>query len=86
MHLHSAEPKKHVSPSSGVRAVKHSIRITLPAAIILPGAMDALTIEDASHKVLEKDNGFEIRDCAPNILAETVVEGDLEETGDKACL
>lgn len=52
--------------------------------LILSGAMDATAIEEASYKVLEKDKGFEIRDYAPHILAETVVEGDLEEAGNKA--
>jgi effector-binding domain-containing protein len=38
---------------------------------------------DAVYHV-EKDNKFEIRDYAPHILAETFVEGDLEEAGNKA--
>jgi effector-binding domain-containing protein len=56
----------------------------LAAAIIILGAMDAMAIEEAAYKVLRKENNFEIRDYAPHILAETVVEGDLEEAGDKA--
>jgi effector-binding domain-containing protein len=43
-----------------------------------------MAIEEAAYKVLKKDNKFEIRDYAPHILAETVVEGDLEEAGNKA--
>lgn len=66
--------------------MKHSIRMILATVFIILGAMDAMAIEEASYKVLEKDNGFEIRDYAPHILAETVVEGGLEETGNKACL
>jgi len=46
--------------------------------------MDAMAIEEAKYKVVEKDNKFEIRDYAPHILAETIVEGDLEEAGNKA--
>jgi effector-binding domain-containing protein len=46
--------------------------------------MDAMAIEEATYKVVKKDNKFEIRDYAPHILAETVVEGDLEEAGNKA--
>ena len=64
--------------------MKHSIRIILAAAAITFGAMDAMAIEEAAYKVLKKDNKFEIRDYAPHILAETVVEGDLEEAGNKA--
>ena len=64
--------------------MKHSIRIILATAVIIFGAMDAMAIEEAAYKVLKKDNGFEIRDYAPHILAETVVEGDLEEAGNTA--
>jgi hypothetical protein len=31
--------------------------------------MDAMAIEEAKYNVVEKDNGFEIRDYAPHILA-----------------
>jgi hypothetical protein len=48
------------------------------------GVMDAMAIEEAKYDVVEKDNGFEIRDYAPHILAETIVEGDLEEAGNNA--
>jgi len=64
--------------------MKHSIRIILTAAVIIFGAMDAMAIEEAAYNVLRKENSFEIRDYAPHILAETVVEGDLEEAGNNA--
>ncbi|SEM76921.1 SOUL heme-binding protein [Syntrophus gentianae] len=64
--------------------MKHSIRIILAAAIIIIGAMDAMAIEEATYKVLKQDNNFEIRDYAPHIIAETVVEGNFEEAGNKA--
>jgi len=43
-----------------------------------------MAIEEATYKVVEKDNKFEIRDYASHILAETVVEGDLKGAGNKA--
>ncbi|MGD8982059.1 MAG: heme-binding protein [Desulfobacterales bacterium] len=52
--------------------------------VIITGVMDAMAIEEAKYKIVEKDNRFEIRDYAPHILAETFVEGDLEEAGNKA--
>jgi len=64
--------------------MKRSIRIILAAAVIIIGAMDAMAIEEATYNVVKKDNKFEIRDYTPHILAETVVEGDLEEAGNKA--
>ena len=64
--------------------MKRSIRIILAAAVIIIGVIDAMAIEEATYKVVKKDNKFEIRDYAPHILAETVVEGNFEEAGNKA--
>ena len=43
-----------------------------------------MAIEEAAYTVVIKDEKFEIRDYAPHILAETFVEGDFEEAGNKA--
>ncbi len=64
--------------------MKRSILIILATAVIIIGAIDAMAIEEAKYKVVKKGNEFEIRDYAPHVLAETVVEGDLEEAGNKA--
>jgi hypothetical protein len=64
--------------------IKLSIRITVVVAIIIIGAMDAMAIEAAKYEVVKKDNKFEIRDYAPHILAETVVEGDVKDAGNNA--
>ena len=64
--------------------MRRSMQILLTAAVIIIGAIDAMAIEEAAYKVVKKDNQFEIRDYAPHILAETVVEGNLEEAGNKA--
>jgi hypothetical protein len=64
--------------------MNRSMRIILVAAVTIIGAMDAMAIEEAAYKTVEKDGAFEIRDYAPHILAETVVEGDLEGAGNKA--
>jgi hypothetical protein len=64
--------------------IKRSIQIIVAVAVIITGVMDAMAIEEAKYKVVEKDNRFEIRDYAPHILAETFVEGDLKEAGNKA--
>jgi effector-binding domain-containing protein len=41
----------------------------------------ALAIEKAKYTVMEKEDDFEIRQYEPQIVAETYVEGDLEEVG-----
>lgn len=64
--------------------MKFSIRIILSAAVILTGAVDTMAIEEAAYKVLTTSGKFEIREYAPQILAEIVIEGDLEEAGNKA--
>jgi effector-binding domain-containing protein len=64
--------------------IKRSIQIIVAVVVIITGVMDAMAIEEAKYKIVEKDNRFEIRDYAPHILAETFVEGDLEEAGNKA--
>ena len=64
--------------------MKCSIRIVLAAAVTIIGAREAMAIEEATYSVTRKDNQFEIRDYAPHILAETFVEGTLEEAGNKA--
>jgi len=46
--------------------------------------MDAMAIEEAVYNVVIKEGKFEIRDYAPQILAETLVEGDLEQAGNEA--
>ena len=43
-----------------------------------------LSIEEAKYKAIKKDNNFEIRDYVTHIIAETVVEGNLEDAGSKA--
>jgi effector-binding domain-containing protein len=60
------------------------MRIILAAAVIFIGAADAMAIEEAGYNVVKKEGKFEIRDYAPHILAETVVDGDIEQAGSKA--
>jgi hypothetical protein len=51
-------------------------------AILGPG--DAMAIEEAPYNVVTTGGAFEIRDYAPHIVAETLVEGTLEEAGNTA--
>ena len=41
-------------------------------------------IEEAGYRVVKSDGAFELRDYAPHILAETVVDGSLEDAGNQA--
>ena len=46
-------------------------------------AKSALAIEKAKYTVLEKENDFEIRQYDIQIVAETYVDGDLEDVGNE---
>lgn len=43
-----------------------------------------MATEEAAYTVVERDGRFEIRDYAPQVIAETVEEGELEEAGNRA--
>ena len=43
----------------------------------------AMAIEKAKYTVMEKEDGFEIRQYDPRIVAETFVEGELEKAGNE---
>jgi len=44
----------------------------------------AINIEEAKYEVVSKTENFEIRDYAPHVVAETGVDGTLEDAGNKA--
>jgi hypothetical protein len=54
------------------------------AMLVFTGMTDAMAVEEAKYDVVVKENNFEIRDYAPHIVAETLVEGNLEDAGSKA--
>ncbi|MEI6707352.1 MAG: heme-binding protein [Methylococcales bacterium] len=64
--------------------MRHSIGIVLVSAFILVGARNTMATEEAKYTVVKKDDSFEIRDYAPHVLAEIIVEGELENAGSKA--
>ena len=61
------------------------IRMIITAiALMLTGATTAMATEEAPYKVLKTDESFELREYPPQILAEIIVDGNLEEAGNKA--
>lgn len=59
-------------------------RIILILILIFPGAHSAMAIEEASYEVVKVDGSFELRDYAPHVLAETLVDGNFDEAGSSA--
>jgi len=54
------------------------------AALIVVANNPAMAVEEAKYEVVRPDGDIELRDYAPSIVAETVVEGDFEDAGNKA--
>ena len=64
--------------------MKNLIQIIFLVTITFVISIDVMAIEEAKYKVLAKDNNFEIRDYAPQVIAETIIEGDFEDAGSMA--
>ena len=52
--------------------------------LLLTGATTAMATEEAPYTVIKTDDIFELREYAPQLLAEIIVDGDLEGAGNKA--
>jgi len=44
---------------------------------------DIMAIEEAKYSVVEREDAFELRQYQPQIIAETVVEGDFDQVGNE---
>ena len=64
-----------------MKRVRRILTVTL---LMLTGAITAMATEEAPYKVLKTDDIFELREYPPQILAEIIVDGDLESAGNKA--
>ena len=64
--------------------MKRTVPTILLILIFIFGVKSVMAIEEAKYDVFKKDNSFEIRDYKPNVLAEIIVEGNIEEAGNKA--
>ena len=64
--------------------MKLTVPIILLIAIFIFGVNSVMAIEEAKYNVLKKDDRFQIRDYAPQVLAEIIVEGNIEQAGNKA--
>ena len=51
--------------------------------LLMPVYETAMAIEEASYTIIEKDGDFELRQYVPQIVAETIVEGDFDKVGNE---
>ncbi len=56
----------------------------LPALIGLALAGTVMATEEAKYKVIQADGDFELREYDPQVVAETIVAGDMAEAGNRA--
>ena len=68
-----------------MKTLKIKIRICLWVfiACLYSFGSNTMAIEQANYQVLDSAENFELRQYAPRIVAETVVEGRFEEVGNK---
>ena len=57
--------------------------VAVPAAMMVALGGEAMAVEEAKYEVLERDGKFELRQYAPQIVAETLVEGDFDGVGNE---
>lgn len=67
-----------------ILAMKQLFHILFAVTLTFAGGNEAMALEEAKYNVKEKEGKFEVREYSPHILAETIVQGDLEEAGSKA--
>lgn len=64
--------------------IKKVVGITVVALVITTGIQKAMAVEEANYVLISKDKAFEIREYAPHVVAETLVEGNMENVSNKA--
>ncbi len=58
--------------------------VLVVTTIVLGVASSAMAIEEAAYSVVVQEGNLEIRDYAPQLLAETRVDGSMEDAGNRA--
>lgn len=65
------------------RSSDSNVHILLALLSILLAGSDAMAAPEAQFGVMEKENDFELRRYEPQIVAQTIVEGDFADAGNK---
>jgi hypothetical protein len=65
------------------KCVKTMQKHILALMLGLAGAGQVMAIEEPKYEVLQSDDTYEVRQYAPILIAETIVEGDMDEASNK---
>jgi hypothetical protein len=60
------------------------IHFLIIVAVLTGMGAQAMAVEEAPYKVIKTSGIFEVREYAPHILAEIIIDSDLESAGNKA--
>ena len=60
-----------------------TVQILLALLSLLLAGSDAMATPEAQFTVMEKEDDFEVRRYEPQIVAQTIVEGDFKDVGNK---
>ena len=66
------------------KAASHAACLLLAGLALGTGGCVTGSVKEAAYKVERTDRDFQVRQYAPQIVAETLVDGTLEEAGNKA--
>lgn len=64
--------------------MKSALKALLAIMLSLTGAGSTMAIEEVEYRLITAEKPFEVRDYAPRIVAETIVEANLEDAGNAA--
>jgi hypothetical protein len=64
--------------------VMRNVSAALAAGLLMLAPALARAVEEAEYRVLKQDGAIELREYAPSIVAETVVDADFEDAGNRA--
>lgn len=64
--------------------MRYGAFIAVAAFVLMSAGGCAVTVEEAKYNVVSREGNYELRDYAPQLVAETVVDTSLEDAGDRA--
>lgn len=61
-----------------------NLKLAVLSVLLAVTGANTMAVEEAKYTVVLKDDSFEVRHYEPHVLAETIVEGDFDQAGNRA--